>query len=253
MFIEVSGSGPDLVLLHGWSMNRRVWRLLKPYLENDFTLHCVDLPGHGDSDWQTGALDADKLLPALAQQLPESAIWLGWSLAGQFALQCANVYPERVQQLIMLSATPKFVAADDWQPAMPVDTFNEFSKALEQNPAQLMQSFLTLMVRGAQFARDTIGILQEDVMQGHAAHPQALRDGLTCLQKFDGRHMLANAIMPVSVLLAERDNLIPVELVSALIALKADINCQIVDGAGHAPFISHPAQTAAMIKSMIHD
>ncbi len=253
MFIEVSGRGPDLVLLHGWSMNRRVWQLLKPHLENDFTLHCVDLPGHGDSNWQAGAFDADKLLPALAAQLPQSAIWLGWSLAGQFALQFAHAYPDRVQQLIMLAATPKFVADDDWQPAMPVATFNDFSNSLEQDPAQLMQSFLTLLARGAQYAHDTIKILQEDVMQGHAAHPDALREGLNCLESFDGRQMLADLEVPVSVLLGERDNLIPAELATALMALKPDIDCQVLQGAGHAPFISHPAQSAAMIKSMIHD
>ncbi|MEX1201152.1 MAG: pimeloyl-ACP methyl ester esterase BioH [Methylophaga sp.] len=253
MFIEITGRGPDLVLLHGWSMNRRVWQLLKPYLENDFTLHCVDLPGHGDSDWQTGAFDSDKLIPSLAQQLPQSAIWLGWSLAGQFALQFANAYPERVQQLIMLAATPKFVADDNWQTAMPVETFKAFSESLEQDPAQLMQSFLTLMARGAQFARDTIQILQEDVIQGHAAHPNALREGLNCLERFDGRQMLADLAMPVNVLLGERDNLIPAELAAELKILKPDINCQVVQGAGHAPFISHPAQSAALIKNMIHD
>ncbi len=253
MFIEVTGRGPDLVLLHGWSMNRRVWQLLKPYLENDFTLHCVDLPGHGDSDWQTGAFDSEQLLPAMSAQLPQHAIWLGWSLAGQFALQFANAYPERVQQLIMLAATPKFVAADGWQPAMPVATFNEFSKALDQAPAQLMQSFLTLIARGAQFARDTIGMLQNEVMLGYAAHPEALREGLNCLEGFDGRQILVELNLPVSVLLGERDNLIPAELAAELMILKPDINCQVLQGAGHAPFISHPAQSAAMIKSMIHD
>lgn len=253
MFIEVSGRGPDLVLLHGWSMNRRVWQLLKPYLENDFTLHCVDLPGHGDSDWQMDAFISDNLLPALAAQLPQSAIWLGWSLAGQVALQFAHAYPERVQQLILLAATPKFVADDDWQPAMPVNTFNDFSKSLEQDPAQLMQSFLMLMARGAQYARDTIQILQADVMQGHAAHPDALREGLICLESFDGRQMLADLAVPVSALLGERDNLIPAELAAELMRLNPEINCQVLQGAGHAPFISHPAQSAAMIKSMIHD
>ncbi len=253
MFIEVSGRGPDLVLLHGWSMNRRVWQLLKPYLENDFTLHCVDLPGHGDSDWQAGAFDSDRLLPALAAQLPQSAIWLGWSLAGQFALQFAHAYSDSVQQLILLAATPKFVVDDSWQPAMPVDTFNEFSKSLTQDPATLMQSFLLLLARGAQFARDTIQILQDDVMLGHAAHPDALREGLNYLECFDGRQMLADLKVPVSVLLGERDNLIPTELATELMILKPDINCQVLQGAGHAPFISHPAQSATMIKSMIYD
>lgn len=253
MFIEVSGQGPALVLLHGWSMNRRVWQLLKPHLETQYTLYCVDLPGHGDSHWHDGDLALPKLMPALAEQLPAQAIWLGWSLGGQLALQFASIYPERVKQLILLAATPKFVADKNWQTAMPSATFAEFSTALNQDPIQLMQSFLMLQARGAQFARETIRILQDDVLQGHAAHRDALRDGLNLLATFDGRQLLSKLSMPVSVLLAERDNLIPAELAAALTQLNPDIDCQLLAGAGHAPFISHPSETAAMLKSMLHD
>ncbi len=252
MFIEVSGQGPALVMLHGWSMNRRVWQLVKPYLENDFTLYCVDLPGHGDSEWLPGALDADKLLPALAAQLPQQAIWLGWSLGGQIALQFAHAYPQQVERLILLAATPKFVADTRWQTAMPAATFAEFSQALNNDPAQLMQTFLLLQARGAQNARDTIRSLQDEVLQGKPAHSEALRAGLNCLAQFDGRTLLADLPMPVSVLLGERDNLVPVELAAALKTLKPAVDCQVLNGAGHAPMISHPAETAAMLKSMIN-
>lgn len=252
MFIEVSGQGPALVMLHGWSMNRRVWQLVKPYLENDFTLYGVDLPGHGDSDWQPGALDADKLLPALAAQLPQQAIWLGWSLGGQIALQFANAFPEKVERLMLLAATPKFVADTRWQTAMPAATFAEFSQALNNDPAQLMQTFLLLQARGAQNARDTIRTLQDEVLQGKPAQPEALRAGLDCLAQFDGRALLADLPVPVSVLLGERDNLVPAELAAALKMLQPALDCQLIDGAGHAPMISHPAETAAMLKSMIN-
>ena len=91
-------------------------------------------------------------------------------------------------------------------------------------------------------------------MQGQAANSEALREGLACLERFDGRQMLADLDVPVGVLLGERDNLIPSQkLVRALTIIKPNINCQILAGAGHAPFISHPEQSAAMIKSMIHD
>ena len=89
-------------------------------------------------------------------------------------------------------------------------------------------------------------------MQGKPAHPEALRAGLDCLAQFDGRTLLADLPMPVSVLLGERDNLVPAELAAALKTLKPAVDCQVLNGAGHAPMISHPAETAAMLKSMIN-
>ncbi|MCX4190679.1 pimeloyl-ACP methyl ester esterase BioH [Methylophaga sp. OBS3] len=252
MFIERSGNGPDLVLIHGWSMNRHVWKCIKPMLENDFTLHCVDLPGHGDSDWQINGLEMSSVIAEFAAKLPEKCSMIGWSMGGQFAMEFAKHYPERVSKLLCIAATPKFVADEKWPTAMPVETFGAFSEGLAQDPQQLMQSFLKLQARGAESSRETIKILRDDVLASKAAHPEALRDGLICLAEFDGRKLLADLTVPVSFLLAEKDNLIPVTLADALIRLNADIHCQVIEGAGHAPFISHPEQTATLIKSMLH-
>ena len=80
MHIEQRGSGPHLVMLHGWSMHSGVWHDLAERLAQRYTLHLVDLPGHGQSDWHDGDMQLDNLLPALAQHTPDKARWLGWSL-----------------------------------------------------------------------------------------------------------------------------------------------------------------------------
>ena len=66
MFIKQMGQGPDLVMLHGWSMHSGVWQPLAELLAKQFTLHLIDLPGHGQSAWQAEALQIDKLLNHLA-------------------------------------------------------------------------------------------------------------------------------------------------------------------------------------------
>ncbi|AFJ02465.1 Biotin synthesis protein bioH [Methylophaga frappieri] len=253
MFIEVTGQGPDMVLVHGWSMNRHVWQPIKSCLENDFTLHCVDLPGHGDSDWQEGDFAAERLLAQLAKQLPSNAIWVGWSLGGLIALQFAHAFPQRVSQLIMLAATPKFVADATWHTAMPARNFADFSDALDRDPQQVMQSFLLLQARGAQQARETIRQLQTIMIQTQHAHPSALTAGLSRLEKTDARTALAELAMPVGLLLGAQDNLIPSSLAVAAQQLNPDLQCQIIDGAGHAPFLSHPAPTLAFIREQVHD
>jgi len=60
LYYEVHGEGcgRDLVLLHGWSMNLRVWDGLAGVLEKSFRLISVDLPGHGRSEWNPKAVRA---------------------------------------------------------------------------------------------------------------------------------------------------------------------------------------------------
>lgn len=62
--VQVMGSGPALLLLHGTGAATHTWRDLAPLLANDFTVVAPDLPGHGF----TQAPDSEQLsLPAMAR------------------------------------------------------------------------------------------------------------------------------------------------------------------------------------------
>jgi hypothetical protein len=50
MHYVTGGSGPALVLLHGWPQTWFVWRGIMPALAERFTVYAVDLPGLGDSE-----------------------------------------------------------------------------------------------------------------------------------------------------------------------------------------------------------
>jgi haloalkane dehalogenase len=43
------GSGPDVVLVHGWPLHAGTFRNLVPYLASRFTCHLLDLPGSGQT------------------------------------------------------------------------------------------------------------------------------------------------------------------------------------------------------------
>jgi pimeloyl-ACP methyl ester carboxylesterase len=64
-----AGSGPDLVLVHGWPLHAATFRHLVPRLAGRFTLHMVDLPGAGQSGAWSGPLSFRGSAEALAQAL----------------------------------------------------------------------------------------------------------------------------------------------------------------------------------------
>ncbi|MGH8172439.1 MAG: alpha/beta fold hydrolase, partial [Rhodanobacteraceae bacterium] len=96
MHIETRGSGPDLVMLHGWAMHGGIFAPFADALAAHFTLHVVDLPGHGFSHDDTGTLDPVECARRIAEAAPR-AIWLGWSLGGLIALRAALDRPDRVR------------------------------------------------------------------------------------------------------------------------------------------------------------
>ncbi|WP_313465623.1 alpha/beta fold hydrolase, partial [Stenotrophomonas sp.] len=107
MHIDVTGHGPDLVLIHGWALQGGVFAPLVQRLADRFTLHLVDLPGHGHSRDDSTPLRLPHVVNAIAAATP-SAVWCGWSLGGLFALHAAATLP-KVRGLAMIAATPRFV------------------------------------------------------------------------------------------------------------------------------------------------
>ena len=49
LFYQVKGTGPVLLLLHGFPQNRSIWRRVCDQLSDSFTLVMPDLRGYGNS------------------------------------------------------------------------------------------------------------------------------------------------------------------------------------------------------------
>ena len=116
LYHEVRGKecGRDLVLLHGWGLNLRVWDGLVRELAPRFRVIAIDLPGHGRSDWDprasTPAAQAWRVHETLAPLTTRYAL-LGWSLGGQFALDLSAALPAGIERLALIATTPRFLAA----------------------------------------------------------------------------------------------------------------------------------------------
>ena len=133
MHIETLGSGPSLVLLHGWALHGGVFAPLVQRLSDRYTLHLVDLPGHGFSRDSEVPLALDATVHAILARTPPAA-WLAWSLGGLFALQAAASSP-RVRGLAMVAATPRFVRDGDWAHAVEGRVLAQFGDDLRNDYA----------------------------------------------------------------------------------------------------------------------
>ncbi len=78
LYSHTLGSGPDVVLLHGWGMHSGVWEDVVEGLLDHHRVTLLDLPGHGYSRASGSGHTLDDLAAAVLAIAPPRAAWVGW-------------------------------------------------------------------------------------------------------------------------------------------------------------------------------
>ncbi|MBV5309989.1 pimeloyl-ACP methyl ester esterase BioH [Chromatium okenii] len=241
----------ELVMLHGWGMNAAVWDGDWQADWPELRQHRIELPGHGASPFPPSLNNLWRWADACLDAAPARAIWLGWSLGGLVALAAALRAPKRVAGLILLTATPRFVQAADWRPAMPETTLDQFHTELLADPAATLARFLALQVRGSDSARETLRQLREELATRPPPNADALALGLDLLREEDLRGQLPDIRCPALWLFGSHDALVPAAVAERIEMLMPGARTHIIAGAAHAPHLSHPAEFAQAVRSML--
>jgi pimeloyl-[acyl-carrier protein] methyl ester esterase len=240
--VETEGCGPPLALLHGWGLNSSVWDSIVPALAREFTIMRIDLPGHGASSWPPEFRDLGSLARALASVLPARCSLLGWSLGGMAALELALTLSGRIERLVLVSTTPRFLRNSDWPHGLPADAVENFATLLEKDYEATVREFLGLQAKGDEHARATLRTLRQKLIAGGQPQLTALRAGLGILRTEDLRDRLPRVAVPTLIIAGEYDRMTPPGAARELAANIHGARLELIERAGHAPFLSHGAE-----------
>lgn len=115
IFRRVGGSGPPVLLLHGYPQTHILWRKIAPELAKDFTVVCPDLRGYGASSkpapdaanqrYSKRAMAADMVAMMDSLGLGKFAV-VGHDRGGRVAYRLAFDHPDRVSKIATLDIVP---------------------------------------------------------------------------------------------------------------------------------------------------
>src|SRR5438132_5322654 len=113
-----AGSGPAVLLLHGYTQTSRMWRPIIPFLAEKFTVIALDLPGIGDSsipaDNKIDMIIAAKQIHDLVRSLKiQKARVVGHDIGLMVAYAYAAQFPGEVEKLVVMDAFLPGVG--DWE------------------------------------------------------------------------------------------------------------------------------------------
>ena len=126
---HTAGSGPPLLLLHGWPLNRHTFRGILPALAAHYTCYAFDFPGAGESRWSErtefdmGAQAESAKLFALRMGLDKYSI-LSHDTGGTIGRQLAIIDADRVRKLVAIGTEiphhrPPWIQLFQWLSYLP--------------------------------------------------------------------------------------------------------------------------------------
>lgn len=203
---EVTGTGPDLVLVPGLGSSPAVWDGVKPSLSKDYRLHLVHVAGfagrapEGDPATLLARTRAE-IIRHLDCQKVERAAYAGHSLGGFLGLTLAAEHPDRIGQVVVVDSLPFF----------PLIFSPAATPALAAPQADATRTALLAMDRATFAESQRMGV--QSLVQAPAYQAQVVEWSITsdrptfagaihALMTTDMRPKLGTITAPVTVLVA---------------------------------------------------
>jgi pimeloyl-ACP methyl ester carboxylesterase len=167
---DKSGSGPNLVLVHGsFTDHRTNWEFVKSILQERLTLLAIARRGRGETDATEGHSVEDQVsdIGDVISTIPEPVFLLGHSFGAICSLVAASIMPDRIRKLVL------------YEPAWPsIITSEAFARLEALAATNAWDEFATT------FFRDTLQVPVAELDQVRATElwPPIVADAKASLQ-----------------------------------------------------------------------
>lgn len=244
--VETAGTGPALLLLHGFMGSAASWQRWWADWSQRFHLVAVDLLGHGETDVPDSSerTDMDQVvedLVGLADHLElEQMSVLGYSMGGRVALALAVRHPERVDRMVLVSTSPGLEQAGE-RAARRAHDAGLADKLLSQGLESFVDDWEALPLFRTQQRLDPVerSAIRHSRLHNDARGLAMSLRGLGTGQQPSFWPNVADLRMPILFMAGAEDSKFT-EIASLMAQRLPSSRLAIVEGAGHAVHLEQP-------------
>ncbi|MDA8391469.1 MAG: alpha/beta hydrolase [Actinomycetota bacterium] len=276
------GSGPALVLLHGFTLTSRVWAIQFSQLSGTHRVVAPDLRGHGRSRAGSGGIGLDRMADDVSVLLEaldlRDAVLVGHSMGGMVALSVAGKDVEqrrgRVGSLLLLGTSagplvkrmgwalpvlralrgahaPVGAAEVGGRPGGVAGRSGSRRRDDRRFPLSVPFTDAAWAVARIGFGRDPAPELVRMTWSMTAAtSPRTVVDQMADLVAFDRARVVQSISLPTTVLVGSHDRVLPPWHSEKLARLMPAAELVTVPGRGHMLMLEDPASISSALEAL---
>ncbi len=243
---EVTGKGPVLMFIHGFTEHAGIWGEFTSKLENNHRIISPSLPAHGGSEFPLTGLSiefmADSIYKIVKEEKIDKMTIMGHSMGGYAMLGFAEKYPQYCKSICLFHSTAR---ADT--PEIK-NNRDRTVKLIKNNHSGFLHSFIPDL-----FAEVNRERLEQQIFKLIELAKQITPEGLiACIESMKERHgsieLLARINIPVGFILGKQDSRVSFETVLAQSALPKQSHILLLQDCGHMGYLEKPEETFNFIK-----
>ncbi|MBV9655090.1 MAG: alpha/beta hydrolase [Acetobacteraceae bacterium] len=242
------GSGPPIVLIHGWPLNADMWEYQASYLASQgFRVVSYDRRGFGRSGQPWGGYHYDTFADDLRAVLDaldlRNATLAGFSMGGgEVARYLSRHGTDRVAKAALIAAvTPFLLKTPDHEDGVERGVFDDIVDALSEDRPHFLANFgKSFFGAGLLNFTVTTEILQWALTMALQASPKATIDCVRAFSETDFRPDMAAFRLPTLIIHGDADVTVPIDTTGRAAArMIPDAEYREYPGAPHALFFTH--------------
>ncbi len=241
--IREMGSGPPVVLVHGYPLDGAMWSGVARALAARFRVLKPDLPGRGETPIASGATieDSADFLDAILAGLPGKAGLAGFSMGGYAALALARRKPANLAALALVDSRAQ---ADDEAGRARRD--EAIATVRSAGVAPIADAMVPKLLTPASLGNeDLVGRLRRIILR---QTPETVEADLAAMRdRPDARPGLGSIGVPALVVVGAQDALTPPADSEAMAAAIPGARLVTIPGAGHLTPMERPGAVAAAL------
>jgi len=238
-YFEDHGAGFPIVFVHAFPLNSCMWTEQVSELSKQFRIITFDLPGMGKG----GALLDDLTMETCADRIAElldhlaipQCIIVGCSMGGYISMTFLRNYPERVKAIVLSNTR---ASADT-----PDARANRRTQAAEIRTIgmdSLIEGMLPKLLSEESIRKNTSLLKRVRIMMEEATPEGAAQLMYAMANREDSTALLVSTVIPVCVIVGQKDVLTPVPEANNIGILAHDAEIHVVMGAGHLTNMEAP-------------
>jgi len=250
---EMEGKGEKLLFLHGWGVDKRIWRQQEKFFSQFYQVMTVDLPGHGQSSWQKVSLEImAKDLHSILEQLGFNRFTvIGSSVGGLMALKLYEVDSRGILRMIFVGSMPKFSKSPDYPHGLDVEKIRKFGGQLVNDYPSIVNIFFRSLFTREERQSRRYKWLQKFRQTTEVPMKQALIDYLDILEEEDLRDVLRQIKIPLQFINGRDDEICNAETVKFIQTIKPEGQFDFFENCGHFPFLSKPHEFNQLVEDFL--